>query len=174
LVPELPRGTAFAPFHWGALHAPAGAGQLNAVTHGTVDPTSKQPELKAVAVRVERAGSPVRRPAQPRRLVVGGTGMAGQAVVEEAMRRRDGWRITMLGEEPGPAYNRVLVSKLLAGTCGPGDLVIRPAAWFAEHGIDLRGGCPATAIDLAARTVTDAGGERHGYDALVVATGSRP
>ncbi|HWV84098.1 MAG TPA: molybdopterin-dependent oxidoreductase [Capillimicrobium sp.] len=174
LVPELPRGTAFAPFHWGALHAPAGAGQLNAVTHGTVDPTSKQPELKAVAVRVERAGSPVRRPAQPRRLVVVGTGMAGQAVVEEAMRRRDGWRITMLGEEPGPAYNRVLVSKLLAGTCGPGDLVIRPAAWFAEHGIDLRGGCPATAIDLAARTVTDAGGERHGYDALVVATGSRP
>jgi len=68
----------------------------------------------------------------------------------------------------------VLVSKLLAGTCGPGDLVIRPAAWFAEHGIDLRGGCPATSIDLRARAVTDAGGERHAYDALVIATGSRP
>ncbi len=176
LVEELPRGVAFAPFHWGALHAPAGAGTVNAVTHGAVDPTSKQPELKAVAVAVERVGSrPVHRCAHhPRRLVVVGTGMAGQAVVEEALRRRGDWRITMLGEEPGPAYNRVLVSKLLAGSCGPGDLVLKPAAWFAEHGIDLRGGCPAVALDLDDRAVIDRAGERHRYDALVLATGSRP
>jgi ferredoxin-nitrate reductase len=179
IEPELPRGVAFAPFHWGALHAPAGAGALNVTTHGATDPASKQPELKALAVRVERvagtAPPPVRRPrSAPRRLVVVGTGMAGQAVVEEALRRRGDWRITMLGEEPGPAYNRVLVSKLLAGTCGPGDLVLKPAAWFAEHGIDLRGGCPAHELDLDGGAVVDGSGERHPYDALVIATGSRP
>ena len=118
---SLPRGVLFVPFHWGAMHAAAGAGVLNALTIAAVDPTSKQPELKAVAVRLEpvhRRDEPVRRraPARPKRLVVVGTGMAGLAVVEEALRRRpaEDWKIVMLGEEPGPVYNRVLLSKLLS------------------------------------------------------------
>ncbi|MFP5362815.1 MAG: molybdopterin-dependent oxidoreductase [Thermoleophilia bacterium] len=176
----MPRGVVFAPFHWGALHAASGAGVLNALTIATVDPISAQPELKAVAVRLEaarRRDEPVRRraPATPKRLVVVGTGMAGLAVVEEALRRRraEDWKIVMLGEEPGPAYNRVLLSKLLARTCGPGELELRPLAWYATHGVDLRGGCSAAALDLDARTVLDEAGGRHPYDALVLATGSR-
>ncbi|MEA2151406.1 MAG: sulfite reductase flavoprotein alpha-component [Solirubrobacteraceae bacterium] len=177
----LPRGVAFAPFHWGHLHAAAGAGVLNALTIAAVDPTSAQPELKALAVRLEpvrRRDEPVRRraPARPRRLVVVGTGMAGLAVVEEALRRRPAkdWRIVMLGEEPGPAYNRVLLSKLLARTCGPGELELRPLSWYRAHEVDLRGGCAAAALDLDGRRVVDEAGEPHPYDALVLATGSRP
>jgi ferredoxin-nitrate reductase len=177
----LPRGVAFAPFHWGALQAPAGAGALNALTVAAVDPTSAQPELKALAVRLERVrrrDEPVRRraPARPRRLVVVGTGMAGLAVVEEALRRRAAadWRIVMLGEEPGPTYNRVLLSKLLARTCGPGELELRPLGWYVSHGVDLRGGCRAQELDLDDRAVVDEAGGRHPYDALVLATGSRP
>ena len=176
----LPRGVAFAPFHWGALRAEAGAGTLNALTIAAVDPISAQPELKALAVRLEpdrRRDEPVvrRAPARPRRLVVVGTGMAGLAVVEEALRRRpaEHWRIVMLGEEPGPVYNRVQLSKLLARTAGPGELELRPLSWYAEHRVDLRGGCRAEAIDLDARAVVDEAGGRHPYDALVVATGSR-
>jgi ferredoxin-nitrate reductase len=171
----LPRGVAFAPFHWGALHAPPGDGALNAVSHAALDPTSRQPELKAIAVAL----SPVRatqrvRPPVLRRLVVVGTGMAGLGVVEEVLRRDPGgWRITMLGEEPGPVYNRIMLSKLLAGDCGPGDLEVRPLAWYAQRGIDLRGDCPAAAIDTRARVVRDIAGGVHPYDALVVATGSR-
>ena len=176
----LPRGVAFAPFHWGALHAGAGAGMLNALTISTVDPTSAQPELKAVAVRlapVRRRDEPVTRraPSKPLRLVVVGTGMAGLAVVEEALRRRpaEQWKIVMLGEEPGPVYNRVLLSKLLARTAGPGELELRPLSWYAHHRVDLRGGCRAEALDLDARCITDESGGRHPYDALVIATGSR-
>ncbi len=176
----LPRGVAFAPFHWGALNAAAGAGALNALTIAAVDPTSRQPELKALAVRLEplrRRDEPMRRraPARPRRLVVVGTGMAGLAVVEEALRRRPAtdWKIVMLGEEPGPSYNRVLLSKLLARTCGPGELELRPLSWYAAHAVDLRGGCRAQSLDLQARHVVDESGERHPYDALVIATGSR-
>ncbi len=176
----LPRGVAFAPFHWGELQSAAGAGALNALTISTVDETSRQPELKVVAVRLEpvrRRDVPVRRraPATPKRLVVVGTGMAGLAVVEEALRRRgaEEWKIVMLGEEPGPSYNRVLLSKLLARTCGPGELELRPLAWYAAHGVDLRGGCSAAALDLDNRAVLDEAGGRHPYDALVLATGSR-
>jgi len=170
---SLPRGVAFAPFHFGALHAPAGAGALNALTIAAVDPTSKQPELKAVAVRLE----PVRalRAARPgRRVVIVGTGMAGLAVAEEVLQRDADARIVMLGEEPEPVYNRILLSKLLAGEVGAGELELRPRRWYDQRGIDLRISCPATSFDTAARTATDARGTAHGYDALVIATGSRP
>jgi ferredoxin-nitrate reductase len=173
----LPRGVAFAPFHFGALHAPPGAGAVNAVSHAAVDPASKQPELKAVAVRLEPAGTkPAARRGgpRPRRLVVVGTGMAGLAVVEEVLRRDPSWHVTMLGEEPGPVYNRVLLSKLLGGECGPGELEVRPLAWYAERGVDLRGSCPAALLDVGAGVVRDVAGDAHPHDALVLATGSRP
>ncbi len=189
---QLPRGVAFAPFHWGLLHSPAGAGQLNQATHGAVDPVSRQPELKAAAVRVERVGAPSvpaarlagparaarlpagrRRTRPPQRVVVIGTGMAGLAVVEEVIRREPSLRVTMLGEEYGPAYNRVLLSKVLAGTAGYVETQLRPADWYAAHGVDLRGGCGADRVDLDARVVVDRSGEPHPYDRLVLATGSR-
>src|SRR5205807_9790750 len=94
---------------------------------------------------------------------------------EEALRRRprEGWAITMLGDEPGRPYNRILLSKLLARTCGADELELRPASWYAEHGIDLRGGSAAVELDLSPRVVVAADGRRHCYDALVLATGSR-
>jgi ferredoxin-nitrate reductase len=179
LVPDLARGVAFTPFHWGGLNSAPGAGAVNGATHGATDPVSKQPELKALAVRVAPAAvaAPVRRSGPgPRRLVVVGTGMAGLAVVEEAvLRRRSGeLEVTMLGEEAVAPYNRILVSKLLARTCGIGDLELRPEAWYEAHGIELKAGCPATALDVDDRAVVDAAGERHAWDALVLATGSRP
>ena len=79
----------------------------------------------------------------------------------------------MLGEEPGPAYNRVLLSKLLARDCGPGELELRPLSWYAAHQVDLRGGSRAASIDLDGRAVIDESGIPHAYDALVIATGSR-
>lgn len=125
----------------------------------------------ATSVASPRAGAGARR-----RLVVVGAGLAGLAVVEEALRRRpaEAWRITMLGEEPGRTYNRILLSKLLAGDCDRREIEPRPASWFAANGITLRAGLPAASIDLDRSAVVDSRGGRLGYDALVLATGSRP
>ncbi len=192
LDPSLPRGTCFAPMHWGALHAPAGAGWANTTTSPAKDPTSSQPELKAAAVRVEPvAGRPGhrrpssteasltrarrRRGGRRRRLVVVGTGMSGLRVAEEVLERSPtGFAVTMLGEEPGPTYNRILLSKVLARTAGPEDVELRPQSWYSSRDVDLRGGSPAQRVDLERRRVIGADGEVHSFDALVLATGSRP
>jgi ferredoxin-nitrate reductase len=176
-------GVAFAPFHWGSRHAPAGGGQANAATNPVVDPVSKQPELKAAGVRIEPVAETAvaarRRPSghpSRRRLVVVGTGMAGLETVQELLKRAPAgaWKVTMLGEEPGTPYNRILLSKLLAGEAEVPALELRRPDWFPRRGIDLRGGCPAREIDLDRRRVTDVTGGVHRYDALVLATGSRP
>jgi NAD(P)H-nitrite reductase large subunit len=102
--------------------------------------------------------------------------MAAMETVEEVLKRTEpgAWRVTMLGEEPGTPYNRVQLSKLLAGELGAAALELRPPGWFAKRRVDLRGGSPARRIDAERRRVLDSAGGEHGYDALVIATGSRP
>jgi ferredoxin-nitrate reductase len=181
----VPPGTAFAPFHWGALHVGAGHGAINALVPRALDPVSRQAELKAAAVRVEpldaeprHAPDGARPPASTtrRRLVVVGTGMAGMATVEALLEHEDAaeWQITMLGREPDPPYNRILLSKAVAGTAQEEQLWLHRPEWLAERGITLRRGCSAQAIDLRRRVVEVGDGEELPWDRLLLATGSRP
>ncbi len=105
-------------------------------------------------------------------LVVIGNGMVGHRLVE-ALRERDTahhWHVTLVGEEPRTAYDRVALSTYLDGASAQdlslGDL----------HGphVDVHVAEQATALDRAARTVTTASGRTLPYDRLVLATGSTP
>ncbi|MEU7675108.1 FAD-dependent oxidoreductase [Micromonospora taraxaci] len=103
------------------------------------------------------------------RVVIVGNGMAGARLAGELHAREGDRKVTVLGAEPHRAYNRILLSTLLAGRIDEPDVELTEAA---GHGIDLRTGVPVTAIDRSAREVhTD--GERIGYDHLVLATGAR-
>ena len=108
------------------------------------------------------------------RLVVVGNGMAGMRTVEELLARdRERYAITVIGAEPHPNYNRIMLSSVLAGDKTVDDIVINPADWYTGNGIRLIAGAPATAIDPGAKTVA-IGGVALGYDKLLLATGSKP
>jgi nitrite reductase (NADH) large subunit len=109
------------------------------------------------------------------RLVVVGNGMAGMRTVEELLiRAPDRFDITVIGAEPQPNYNRILLSSVLAGDKTPDEIVINARGWYVEHGIRLLTGTAAAAIDRAARRVLLADGTAVPYDALLLATGSKP
>jgi 3-phenylpropionate/trans-cinnamate dioxygenase ferredoxin reductase subunit len=81
--------------------------------------------------------------------------------------------IVLAGEEPAPPYQRPPLSKAwLKGEADLEALLLRPEAFYAEHGIELRLGVTATAIDAGAKTVAFADGTVEPYDALILATGS--
>ena len=106
-----------------------------------------------------------------RELVVVGGGMVGHRLVA-ALRGRDSagtWRITVLGEEPRPAYDRVALSSYVDGASAE-DLTL-PAH---DPLVTTHLGDPVVALDRPARRVRTAAGRRFGYDALVLATGSVP
>ncbi len=172
---SLPVGTAFAPFHWGELFATPGHGAVNAVTVDATDPTSRQPELKGCAVRLE---SVKRRPRhsvnRPTRLVVIGGGPAAVAVIEEAFKHRppSDWTISVLCAEETAPYDRIALSRALAPD-GPRELGLKDESWYRERGIRLALGTPAAVIDTAQRVVLCESGERVHYDKVVIATGSR-
>jgi nitrite reductase (NADH) large subunit len=108
-------------------------------------------------------------------LIVIGNGMAAARFVDELARRALGrYAVAVIGEEPRLAYNRVLLSALLADEVGFDDIELRPARWWRDRGVTLRYGVRATAVDAAARNVTLAGGIQLSFSKLVFATGSQP
>jgi assimilatory nitrate reductase electron transfer subunit len=82
--------------------------------------------------------------------------------------------VTVLGDEPHPPYNRILLSAVLEGSHRLESLTLREPAWYADHGVDLRLGARVLEIDRNVREVMLADGTRIGYDRLVLATGSIP
>lgn len=108
-------------------------------------------------------------------LVVIGNGMAAAKFCEELASRCLGrYAVAVVGAEPHLAYNRVLLSSLLAGEVAAGDIVLRSADWWRARGVTLVYGRPAVAIDTAARRVELADGTALPFARLVLATGSHP
>ena len=107
-------------------------------------------------------------------VVVVGAGQAGCQLVSSLAEDGFKGRIVLVGDEPHPPYQRPPLSKAhLTGTGERGELWLRPAAWFADKGVELLLGTAAESIDLAAASVRLSGGRTIGYDRLVLALGSR-
>src|SRR6267143_318341 len=63
------------------------------------------------------------------------------------------YAIAVIGDEPRLAYNRVLLSSVLAGETASHDIELRPASWWSDRGVTLKYGCVATEIDGDRRDV---------------------
>ena len=109
-------------------------------------------------------------------LVIVGNGMVGQRLAELVLAKDTGrtWRLTVLCEEPRPAYDRVNLSSYLTGRTAE-ELSLVPAGCYDDSDrVELLLGEAATELERPHRTVTTSSGRRIGYDALVLATGSTP
>lgn len=80
--------------------------------------------------------------------------------------------VMLIGKEPELPYERPPLSKeYLAGDKEFERLLIRPAPFWAERGIDLALGGEVTAVEPAAHLLRHAGGEDIRYGTLIWATG---
>ena len=104
-------------------------------------------------------------------LIVGG-GLAAQRCIEVLRAAGDDRPVTVVCDEPVRPYDRPPLSK--EGLHGPIDPSFRPEGWYADHGVGLRLGVAAAALDAGRRIVTLADGERLRYASLLIATGARP
>lgn len=98
------------------------------------------------------------------RIVIIGFGMAGARLADELS--RSAAEVTVVGAETHPAYNRILLSSVLAGKHRPADITMSSRA-------KAKLGMTAVAVDRETRTVRLADGAALDYDHLVLATGSQ-
>ncbi|TPQ26744.1 assimilatory nitrite reductase large subunit [Bradyrhizobium guangdongense] len=106
-------------------------------------------------------------------LVIVGNGMAAARLVDELAKTALGrYAVAVIGDEPRLAYNRVLLSSVLAGETGSHEIELRPQSWWRDRGVTVRYGYRATEIDVGRRELKIAGEESMEYSKLVLATGS--
>ncbi len=109
-----------------------------------------------------------------RHIVVIGAGQAGSSCVVKLRNGGFEGKITLIGSEPHPPYQRPPLSKAyLMGDMALERLYLRPEAFYAEQDIDLRLGATVETIDTDAQQITVDGGQL-AYDDLVLTTGSVP
>ena len=107
-------------------------------------------------------------------IVIGGAGQAAaQAIHALRLKKFDG-RITLVGEEDLPPYQRPPLSKkYLAGELDRARLLLRPMSFYEKNGVDMRLGVRIEELDPGHRRVRLDTGDSLNYDGLMLATGSR-
>src|SRR5690554_2821146 len=107
------------------------------------------------------------------RIVVIGNGMVGYKLCEKltSTAADKEFQVTVFGEEPWPAYDRVHLSAYFSGATAD-DLLMAPRDWYREHGIDLRSNELIVRIDRHEKQVISHTGRETSYDKLILATGS--
>jgi nitrite reductase (NADH) large subunit len=108
-------------------------------------------------------------------LVIVGNGMAAARLVDELTKVALGrYAVAVIGDEPRLAYNRVLLSSVLAGETASHEIELKPANWWRERGVTLKYGCAVGEVDVGRRELKIANEESISFSKLVLATGSSP
>jgi 3-phenylpropionate/trans-cinnamate dioxygenase ferredoxin reductase component len=105
-------------------------------------------------------------------MIVGG-GLAGAKAAQTLREEGFDGRVVLLGEEDVAPYERPPLSKdYLRGDAGRDAIWAQEEGWYEAHDVELRTSTRAAELALASSEVVLDGGERIGYDQLLLATGS--
>lgn len=108
-----------------------------------------------------------------KKLVLIGNGMAGVRTIEEIVKRdAETFEITIIGDEPYPNYNRIMLSNVLQGKTTINDININDWDWYKDNHINLLTGEKAVCIDKDKKEVITDKQQILAYDELIIATGS--
>lgn len=160
-------GVVFLPMHWGKiLESPLG--RCNNLTSDLVDPVSKEPDFKFSTVQVSQYVKPFQK------ILVIGAGAAAYRFIQSYREKNHKDEIHVFSREPHAFYNRVLLPEYVSEHLEWEQLLKMRDGEIERLGIRLHLGVGVDKIDPLLKTITDSNGQIHGYDALIMATGSRP
>lgn len=109
------------------------------------------------------------------RIVIVGAGQAGAQVIQSLRQGGFEGELILIGEESNLPYQRPPLSKAyMKGDFAKERLFFRAQTWYDEQKVEVVLSTNVASIDRAERTVKTQNGDAYSYDALVIATGSRP
>ncbi len=110
---------------------------------------------------------------QAKYLVIGNS--AGGIGATEAIRQVDKeGTLTIISDEPYPAYSRPLISKYLTGECSLEGMLFRPSDFYSQNNIVFLPNRKVTRVEPDQRVVELEDGERIAWEKLLLAVGGKP
>ena len=103
-----------------------------------------------------------------------GNGMAGIRTIEEIINRdANRYDITVIGKEPYPNYNRIMLSNILQNKMTVEETIMNSYDWYAENRITLINDDPVVKVNRESQSVMTQSGKEVNYDICIFATGSK-
>src|SRR5215469_7075239 len=108
-------------------------------------------------------------------VILGGGMVAGYAAKELVERGLKPGELTIVSRDSAPPYERPPLSKgFLAGKDSESSILISPADWYGEHGIELRLQTRVERVDAQAKVLRTSGGDELAWEHLLISTGAEP
>jgi 3-phenylpropionate/trans-cinnamate dioxygenase ferredoxin reductase subunit len=108
-------------------------------------------------------------------VIFGGGMVAGYAAKELVERGLKSGELAIVSSDSALPYERPPLSKgFLAGKDAADGILINPADWYREHGIDVKLGTVVTKVDCSSKSLQTSSGEQIEFENLLIATGAQP
>lgn len=108
-------------------------------------------------------------------VILGGGMVAGYAAKELVERGLKAGELVIVSSDSALPYERPPLSKgFLAGKDTADGILINPAEWYREHGIDVKLRMLIEKVDASSKSLQTSSGEQLGFENLLIATGAQP
>ena len=108
-------------------------------------------------------------------VILGGGMVAGYAAKELVERGLKPGELTIVSADSAVPYERPPLSKgFLAGKDSESSILINPADWYREHGIELKLHTTVESIDAKTKVLRTSAGDELRWEYLLIASGARP
>jgi ferredoxin-nitrate reductase len=166
LTTDIKKGVVFLPMHWGKLLA-SDAGRANNITTMRVDPVSKEPDFKFSHVEVCKFIK------KKERIIIAGAGAASYRFLSSyrTLNRTD--EILVISKEKDSFYNRVLLPEYVNNNLPWLKLQKFNLGEFEALDVSLQLENEIISVNRTEKYVVDRFNNKHFYDKLILATGSR-
>jgi ferredoxin-nitrate reductase len=163
---DIKRGAIFLPMHWGKILNQDSA-RANNLTSMLVDPISKEPDFKYSTVEMRKYVKPVEK------IIIAGAGAASYRFIWTYRSLNPTDEIHVFSKEKYPFYNRVLLPEYVNDKLSWEKLQKFQVGEFEQLNINLHLETEIVEINRPEKYVVDKNKNRHYYDKLILATGTR-
>ncbi len=166
ITDTIKKGVVFLPMHWGK-QLQSDLNRANNLTNTLVDPISKEPDLKFTRVSVLKYKKPVEK------IIIAGAGAASFRFVQNYREHNEVDEIHVFSKEPNLFYNRVLLPEYVTEELTWDQLLKIKEKELNKLNVTVHPETYISKIDKKNKVVTDSHNEKHTFDKLILATGSR-
>ncbi len=160
------KGVVFLPMHWGKVLG-NDYGRANNLTTSIIDPISKEPDFKFSAVQVSGYIKPKQK------ICIIGAGTAAYRFIQTYREYNTDDEIIVFSKEPYPFYNRVLLPEYVSEELSWEQLQKMREGSMESLNVTLSTSNPIEEINREEQYIIDSKGQKHDYDIVLMATGSR-